>query len=221
MLKFIKENKKLVVVATVIILIIIALIVIVRDKMIFDTTEAEEFSEYYAEETIRPRNLGELYGYNGANELNDLYMGMNSFVSYIAKLKKNTEGMEAEELKQFFSTNQAQVLAYTGISKADDFVTLVEYIREYKVEEEFKYAEVVANSSYKQNNYYWAEINFYYGESNQEVSFFAGLAMKSNNKTKVRFSTKSTDTSQEEYERKQNLIQQLKENDSPGGNAEY
>ena len=221
MLRFLKENKKLVVIAVVIILIIIALIAIVRDRIIFDTTEAEEFSEYYAKETIRPRNLGELYGYNGSNDLNDLYMGLNSFVSYIAKLKKNTEGMEAEELKQFFSTNQAQVLAYTGISKVEDFVKLVEYIREYKVEEEFNYTEVVADSSYKQNNYYWAEINFYYGDNNEKVSFFAGLAMKSNNKTKVKFSTESTDTSQEDYERKQNLIQQLKENDSPGGNAEY
>ena len=46
MLMFIKENKKLVIIAVVIILIIISLIAIVRDRIIFDTTEAEEFSEY-------------------------------------------------------------------------------------------------------------------------------------------------------------------------------
>ena len=221
MLKILKENKKLIILTLIIFVVIIGLILAIRDRFIFDTTEQEDFAEYYAEETVRPRNLGELYGYSGANDLNDLYMSMNSFVSYIPKLKNKTEGMSDEELKEFFITNETQITAYTGISDNSEFIEFIKYIREYKLEEEFKYAEVVADSSYKKNNYYWAEIIFHYGESDEKISFHIGLATKSNNKKIVKYSIKSMDDTQERYERNENYIQQLKENDRPGANAEY
>ena len=126
-------NKKYIIVGIIVLAIIIIAICYVRDRIIFDDKESKDFSEYYAAETIRPRNLGELYGYNGSNELNDLYMSMKTFVSYIAKLKVKVEGMDAEELKQFFSTNETEVIAYTSISDEETFVEFVEYIRQYKV----------------------------------------------------------------------------------------
>lgn len=221
MLKILKENKKLITIIVVVFAIIIGMVLLIRDRIVFDRTEEEEFAEYYAEETIRPRNLGELYGYSGSNELNDLYMSMNSFVSYMPKLKAKTEGMSDEELKEFFITNEIQISAYTGISDEAEFIEFIKYIKEYKVEEEFKYAEVVAKSSYKKNNYYWAEILFHYGENDEKISFHVGLAIKPNNKKLVRYSIKSMDDTQERFERNENLIQQLKENDRPGGNAEY
>ena len=214
-------NKKYIIVGIIVLVIIIIAICYVRDRIIFDDKESEDFSEYYAAETIRPRNLGELYGYNGSNELNDLYMSMKTFVSYIAKLKVKVEGIEAEELKQFFSINETEVIAYTGISDEETFVEFVEYIRQYIVEDEFKYAEVVSDSSYKKNNYYWVEMKFYYGDNNEEVKFHVGLAMKTNNKKLVKYSIKSMDNTQEIYERNQNLINEIKANDNPGGNAEF
>lgn len=221
MLKVLKENKKLIIVTLIVFAIIIGLVLFIRDRLIFDNTEQEDFSEYYAEETVRPRNLGELYGYSGSNDLNDLYISMNSFVSYIPKLKTKTEGMSDEELKEFFITNEIQISAYIGISDEAEFIEFAKYIKEYKLEEEFNYAEVVANSSYKKNNYYWAEILFHYGENRETISFHVGLATKPNNKKIVKYSIKSMDNTKELYESKENLIQQLKEKDTPGGNAEY
>ena len=221
MLKVLEENKKLIVIILIVVAVVIGLVLFIRDRIVFDRSEEEEFAEYYAEETVRPRNLGELYGYSGSNELNDLYMSMNSFVSYMPKLKNKTEGMSDEELKEFFITNEIQVTAYTGISDEAEFIEFVKYIKDYKVEEEFKYAEVVTDSSYKKNNYYWAEILFHYGENDEKVSFHVGLATKPNNKKIVRYSIKSMDDTQDRFERNENLIQQLKENDTPSGNAEY
>ena len=97
-------NKKLIII--ILIIAIIAslgyLITRIRDRNLKDYTTSEDFSAYYAAETIRPRNLSELYGYKGQYELNDLYMGLRSFVNYVSRLKvKLIDVNDAEEPVNF------------------------------------------------------------------------------------------------------------------------
>lgn len=224
MAKF-NENttKKFIIIILVILIIAVIWYLYTRiaDKNLKDFEEASEYSKYYAAETIRPRNLSELYGYSGQNELNDLYMATKSFVTYMARLKNDVKDItDAEELKKFFSDNETEIKAYTSIADADYFVTFVNYIKDKNVEEEFKYAEVISGSAYLRFNYYWVEMNFYYGVAEEPVYFNVGLATKSNNKTKVKFTIESNniDHDSEEVKKYKN---ELKQNDKPGGNAEY
>ena len=216
-------NKKLIII--ILIIAIIAslgyLITRIRDRNLKDYTTSEDFSAYYAAETIRPRNLSELYGYKGQYELNDLYMGLRSFVNYVSRLKvKLIDVNEAEELKKFFSDNKDEIKAYTGITDADYFLKFVEYIKEKNVEEEFKYAEVIASSSYSRFNYYWVEMNFYYGNAEKPVYFNVGLATKSSNKVVVKFTMESNNNVNDSEEAKK-YRNELIQKDNPGANVEF
>lgn len=216
-------NKKLIIIVLVIAIVALVafLITRMRDRNLIDYSTSEDFSNYYAAETIRPRNLGELYGYSGQLELNDLYMSMRSFVNYIGRLKiKLNDVNDAEELKKFFSDNKDEIKTYTSITEEEYFLQFVDYLKQNNVEEDFKYAEVIAGSSYLRFNYYWVEMNFYFGNAEKPVYFNVGLATKSTNKTPVKFTMESNNTEYESEEAKK-YKNELLQNDRPGGNAEY
>lgn len=170
------------------------------DQKNYETDELVDFIEYYTSETVLPRNIGEMYAYNGVNEYNDVFISMNVFTDYISSLQdKFNDVKDAEELKKFFSENQNEIKSKTSISNEDDFISLINYINEYNVnKDEFKYAEILSNSSYEARNYYWVKIDLYYGDENP-IRFNVGLATKANNKVIVKYEF-------EDYIKDENII---------------
>lgn len=186
-----KNNKKNIRVAVIlfvaIILVVIYLMYMLIDRNNYDTTEHEDFIKYYTAETVLPRNISELYAYQGVNETNDMFMSMNSFVSYISELQNKFKNENAEELKKFFSENDKTIKSKLSISNEKEFINLINYINQYDVDKEkFSYAEIVPNSSFRKGNYYWVEVRFFYGDNNPIV-FNVGLATKANNKVIVKY----------------------------------
>ena len=183
-----KKNAKVTVILFIaIILVVLYLMYILIDRNNYDTTEHEDFIKYYVAETVLPRNISELYAYQGVNETNDMFMSMNGFVNYISELQSKFKNENAEELKKFFSENDKVIKSKLSISNEKDFINLIKYINKYDVaKEKFSYAEIVPNSSFKRGNYYWVEVRFFYGDENPIV-FNVGLATKANNKVIVKY----------------------------------
>lgn len=183
------KNKLKKIILSFIILSIVAIIIlfILKNKFdndnkqlnIVDKKYFEKFQSEYEENTVLPRNISELYNYNGEYDRDVLYKNMKQFVDYMDYLNFNVKEDDASE---FYKKNSSEILQVLGIRYEEKFIEFFKQVKSKKLaKDEFKYAEVELNSSYNQSKYYYFNLNLYYGENLDVNKFKVGFARSKNN----------------------------------------
>ena len=183
------KNKLKKIILSFIILSIVAIIIlfILKNKFandnkqlnIVDKKYFEKFQSEYEENTVLPRNISELYNYNGEYDRDVLYKNMKQFVDYMDYLKFNVKEDDASE---FYKKNSSEILQILGIRYEEKFIEFFKQVKSKNLaKDEFKYAEVELNSSYNQSKYYYFNLNLYYGENLDVNKFKVGFARSKNN----------------------------------------
>lgn len=183
------KNKLKKIILSFIILSIVAIIIlfILKNKFandnkqlnIVDKKYFEKFQSGYEENTVLPRNISELYNYNGEYDRDVLYKNMKQFVDYMDYLNFNVKEDDASE---FYKKNSSEILQILGIRYEEKFIEFFKQVKSKKLaKDEFKYAEVELNSSYNQSKYYYFNLNLYYGENLDVNKFKVGFARSKNN----------------------------------------
>lgn len=183
------KNKLKKIILSFIILSIVAIIIlfILKNKFandnkqlnIVDKKYFEKFQSEYEENTVLPRNISELYNYNGEYDRDVLYKNMKQFVDYMDYLNFNVKEDDASE---FYKKNSSEILQILGIRYEEKFIEFFKQVKSKKLaKNEFKYAEVELNSSYNQSKYYYFNLNLYYGENLDVNKFKVGFARSKNN----------------------------------------
>jgi hypothetical protein len=183
------KNKLKKIILSFIILSIVAIIIlfILKNKFandnkqlnIVDKKYFEKFQSEYEENTVLPRNISELYNYNGEYDRDVLYKNMKQFVDYMDYLNFNVKEDDASE---FYKKNSSEILQILGIRYEEKFIEFFKQVKSKKLaKDEFKYAEVELNSSYNQSKYYYFNLNLYYGENLDVNKFKVGFARSKNN----------------------------------------
>ena len=183
------KNKLKKIILSFIILSIVAIIIlfILKNKFandnkqlnIVDKKYFEKFQSEYEENTVLPRNISELYNYNGEYDRDVLYKNMKQFVDYMDYLNFNVKEDDASE---FYKRNSSEILQILGIRYEEKFIEFFKQVKSKKLaKDEFKYAEVELNSSYNQSKYYYFNLNLYYGENLDANKFKVGFARSKNN----------------------------------------
>lgn len=183
------KNKLKKIILSFIILSIVAIIIlfILKNKFandnkqlnIVDKKYFEKFQSEYEENTVLPRNISELYNYNGEYDRDVLYKNMKQFVNYMDYLNFNVKEDDASE---FYKKNSSEILQILGIRYEEKFIEFFKQVKSKKLaKDEFKYAEVELNSSYNQSKYYYFNLNLYYGENLDVNKFKVGFARSKNN----------------------------------------
>ena len=183
------KNKLKKIILSFIILSIVAIILlfILKNKFandnkqlnIVDKKYFEKFQSEYEENTVLPRNISELYNYNGEYDRDVLYKNMKQFVDYMDYLNFNVKEDDASE---FYKKNSSEILQILGIRYEEKFIEFFKQVKSKKLaKDEFKYAEVELNSSYNQSKYYYFNLNLYYGENLDVNKFKVGFARSKNN----------------------------------------
>lgn len=145
--------------------------------------EFQEFAVEFEAETILPRKIYELYNYNGNYENADLFRNMKVFADYLDYLQKN---VTLEDGEVFYKQNVDNVTKFLGIENYDEFKEFLENMQNKDFNpEDFKYAEFVVGSSSTQGEYFLIDINFYYGEKPDKVTFTVYFA--NSKSTKIPF----------------------------------
>ena len=143
----------------------------------------QEFSKEYQEQTILPRNIYELYDYDGDYDRDYLYKNMKVFVDYLGYLKENINSSNCEEL---FNSNSEEITEILGIDDLDVFKTFIKSIKNKNLNlDEFKYAEIEKGTSYRKNQYFHFVLYLYYGENNEIAKFNVSFSENENNKKSV------------------------------------
>lgn len=184
-----KKIKKIIVLIIICIISIIGLVLILnqlkKESADADREEYQKFREEYEAQTILPRKIYELYNYEGALERDYLYKHMKTFVDYIDYLKKN---INETNMIDFYEKNKDEIKDKTGIKEQSDFENLILAIKNENVDAEtFKYAEIEAGSSYTENKYFYFNIFFYYGESENPLTVKIGLSTLESADVKVKY----------------------------------
>lgn len=186
------KKKKILYIALIICILILTVLVVIlnkeKEKQIQQEKEQQyqesikefqEFSAKFEAETILPRKMYELYKYNGSYENADLFRNMKVFANYLDYLQKNVTLADSED---FYKQNGDDVKSILGITEYEKFKVFIEKLESYNIKfEDFKYAEFVVGSSHILDGYFVFDINFYYGEIPDKVTFTVHFA---NSKTK-------------------------------------
>lgn len=140
----------------------------------------QKFREEYESQTILPRNIYELYNYNGAMERDYLYKHMKTFIDYIDYLKKNVNESNSTD---FYNNNINEIEEKLGITNQDNFKKIITNLKDENVDvEKFKYAEIESGSSYTENKYFYFNIFFYYNDDEMPLTVKVGFStLKSSN----------------------------------------
>ncbi len=150
-----------------------------KQLSIVDEKYFEKFQSEYEENTVLPRNISELYSYNGEYDRDVLYKNMKQFVDYMDYLNLNVKEDDASE---FYKKNSSEILQILGIRYEEKFIEFFKQVKSKNLtKNEFKYAEVELNSSYNQSKYYYFNLNLYYGENLDVNKFKVGFARSKNN----------------------------------------
>ncbi len=148
----------------------------------------EEFIEQYAQETISPRNMIELFSYKGENDKDILYKNLRKFTEYISYLKKEIVEKDEEWQKSYFEKHYKEIMNTLGIQKQDDFIEFLAYIKLKNINvENFNYAEIETNSSNLNSKYFYFNIHFFYGENLEDVGFKVYFALQQSNPILVKY----------------------------------
>ena len=141
------------------------------------TQTYEEFIEEYSNKVIYPRNIAEMYNYEGEISSNNIYESFRTFVDYLSYLNNNVDTVNSED---FYNEKAKEIKNKLGIEDKDDFITFIEYISDKNVDSnDFRYAEIESGSSYVEERYFKFILNLHYGEENV-VSFLVSWAEKEN-----------------------------------------
>lgn len=179
--------KKIILIFIILCIVAIILLFILKNKFdndnkqlnIVDEKYFEKFQSEYEENTVLPRNISELYNYNGEYDRDVLYKNMKQFVDYMDYLNFNVKEDDASE---FYKKNSSEILQILGIRYEEKFIEFFKQVKSKKLaKDEFKYAEVELNSSYNQSKYYYFNLNLYYGENLDVNKFKVGFARSKNN----------------------------------------
>lgn len=179
--------KKIILIFIILCIVAIIILFILKNKFASDNKQLnivdekyfEKFQSEYEENTVLPRNISELYNYNGEYDRDVLYKNMKQFVDYMDYLNFNVKEDDASE---FYKKNSSEILQILGIRYEEKFIEFFKQVKSKKLaKDEFKYAEVELNSSYNQSKYYYFNLNLYYGENLDVNKFKVGFARSKNN----------------------------------------
>lgn len=179
--------KKIILIFIILCIVAIIILFILKNKFASDNKQLnivdekyfEKFQSEYEENTVLPRNISELYNYNGEYDRDVLYKNMKQFVDYMDYLNFNVKEDDALE---FYKKNSSEILQILGIRYEEKFIEFFKQVKSKKLaKDEFKYAEVELNSSYNQSKYYYFNLNLYYGENLDVNKFKVGFARSKNN----------------------------------------
>ena len=179
--------KKIILIFIILCIVAIILLFILKNKFASDNKQLnivdekyfEKFQSEYEENTVLPRNISELYNYNGEYDRDVLYKNMKQFVDYMDYLNFNVKEDDASE---FYKKNSSEILQILGIRYEEKFIEFFKQVKSKKLtKDKFKYAEVELNSSYNQSKYYYFNLNLYYGENLDVNKFKVGFARSKNN----------------------------------------
>lgn len=153
--------------------------------------EFQEFKAEFFEETVLPRKMYELYNYEGKYENQDLFKSLKICIEYLDYLEQN---VNLENSEEFFNQRSTDIKNNIGITSYEEFEKFITESKKYNLKSsDFKYAEFEAGSSYTENEYFIANMNFYYGEEEQKVTFKVHFAEKRSLPVKVKYEFSSNE----------------------------
>lgn len=185
-----KYNKKIIIVVLICIIIISILSIMLYNSLKVkkyeeSIQEFQEFRKEYESQTILPRKIYELYGYNGDYDRDYLYKNMKVFVDYLDYL---TDNLKEDDVEKFYSNQTSEIKEIIGISEQEEFKTFMKNVESKNLKEsEFRYAEIEAGSSYNQNGYFNFVLYLYYGDDSKPTKFIVSFANSKDYDVKVAY----------------------------------
>ena len=159
-----------------------------EQEMLEDQERFAEFRREYEAQTILPRGIYELYDYKGYYDRDDLYKNMKQFVDYMQYIKEN---VTTNTIQSFYQEKAEEILKTTGIETYEDFVAFYQQIASVNVAQSaFQYAEVVSGSSYSKGGYFYFDLNLYYENNSEPLSFQVAFAQERRKEVQVRYELK-------------------------------
>lgn len=139
---------------------------------------AQQIDEYHGR--IYPKNIAKLmYSYKGNVDINYFYEMSYKLVNYLPDLSTIISNYSEEQLRQYFSQNQAQVRENTGITDFSTFRTLANKIKNINKNSKYKEATIDI-PSYKDNGDYVEFLLTVIYQDGNEINFTVHLTNKYN-----------------------------------------
>ena len=126
----------------------------------------KNFAKDYESQTILPRNISELYKYEGDYERSDFYKNIKLYTDYLSYL---SESVDSSNIESFYNQYSAEIEKVTGNVGLDEFADLINKLQGKNVNvSQLRYAEVEKQSTTTEDGYFRFVINVYYGEEDEE-----------------------------------------------------
>ena len=126
----------------------------------------KNFAKDYESQTILPRNISELYKYEGDYERSDFYKNIKLYTDYLSYL---SESVDSSNIESFYNQYSEEIEKVTGNVGLDEFADLIKKLQGKNVNvSQLRYAEVEKQSTTTEDGYFRFVINVYYGEEDEE-----------------------------------------------------
>lgn len=126
----------------------------------------KNFAKDYESQTILPRNISELYKYEGDYERSDFYKNIKLYTDYLSYL---SESVDSSNIESFYNQYSEEIEKVTGNIGLDEFADLINKLQGKNVNvSQLRYAEVEKQSTTTEDGYFRFVINVYYGEEDEE-----------------------------------------------------
>lgn len=126
----------------------------------------KNFAKDYESQTILPRNISELYKYEGDYERSDFYKNIKLYTDYLSYL---SESVDSSNIESFYNQYSEEIEKVTGNVGLDEFADLINKLQGKNVNvSQLRYAEVEKQSTTTEDGYFRFVINVYYGEEDEE-----------------------------------------------------
>ena len=126
----------------------------------------KNFAKDYESQTILPRNISELYKYEGDYERSDFYKNIKLYTDYLSYL---SESVDSSNIESFYNQYSEEIEKVTGNVGLDEFTDLINKLQGKNVNvSQLRYAEVEKQSTTTEDGYFRFVINVYYGEEDEE-----------------------------------------------------
>lgn len=126
----------------------------------------KNFAKDYESQTILPRNISELYKYEGDYERSDFYKNIKLYTDYLSYL---SESVDSSNIESFYNQYSEEIEKVTGNVGLDEFADLINKLQGKNVNvSQLRYAEVEKQSTTTEDGYFRFVINVYYGEDEEE-----------------------------------------------------
>lgn len=174
----------------IIIFIILKYITINQDAIEEENERAiiEETVKTYFSDKVLPQGVSSLYGnYQGKNDKNDLYRSIAKMLNYLPTISSTLKNVSDEEISEYYAVNESQILEYLGIDNIEDFKKLVEYIKQYNINnEKYQYCSIDSSTYIDNNEYLVFNLNIVY-ENIDKITLKVCFANSKTTKPKVIF----------------------------------